>query len=193
MFKKLHFSRRTNLVVTIIGSLVLYGAFIGGIVHFAVEHADETEIEGGTAAPLLVSQLYDVDESAYEIDAEEQHSVAAGFVRYDASPKEYGEDDETPGLAYRVTTVKLPFIYDLCMDGIFREFEEYKADFGNGIKEEYKEIDAAPWGAEKAYCMYYRGENQYQYIICWPDKIAEIRLYSEPTDKQVRTMAEKLK
>ena len=35
-------------------------------------------------------------------------------------------------------------------------------------------MDAAPWDADEVYQLYHSGEPSNQFLVCWPDRMAEV-------------------
>lgn len=56
----------------------------------------------------------------------------------------------------------------------------------------YEEIDAAPWLAEEAYQLHWSEGILNKYLLCYEDRIVEIDFDWEPTETQMRIVAEKL-
>lgn len=60
------------------------------------------------------------------------------------------------------------------------------------LPDHYDAIDAAPWGAVEAYRNYWGDSYMNRYLLCYEDRIVEIRFDSEPTEEQMRIVTEKL-
>ena len=67
------------------------------------------------------------------------------------------------------------------------------------IPEEYKaklaeQTDSA-WKADKVYRVFYENEYQNKWLVCWDNKIVEMRFYNcgELTDSQKAVIGEKIK
>ena len=58
----------------------------------------------------------------------------------------------------------------------------------------YQAVDHAPWGAEEVFQRYSSGTPSRQYLLCWPGRMAEIRLYWDeaPTPEQMAVIGETL-
>ena len=56
----------------------------------------------------------------------------------------------------------------------------------------YEPADPAPWGAQEAYQVYFSDSFLNTYLVCWEERIVEIKFYWEPTPEQIRLAAEKL-
>lgn len=78
--------------------------------------------------------------------------------------------------AYTVLEVKAGFLYDLCLDEM--------------LHEHYFPVDAAPWGAQQAYQLgVCESPSNPWWILCYEDRIVEIRLPGEPTQEQMDLVA----
>lgn len=101
---------------------------------------------------------------------------------------------EQPDLSYEIVIVKAGFLYGLCkqeyIDWVERDNDKLPPEYWS----EYRPIDSAPWGASKVYQQYASGEPRNQFLLCWPDRIAEIHfdLEWEITEALMETVGEKL-
>ena len=99
-------------------------------------------------------------------------------------------------LIYEVTEVKFAPLYDMCFEDIFYSMDDSK---DKNIPEEYKqkliEQQDSMWDADKVYRLYYNGEYQDKWLICWGRKIVEMRFYNcgQLTDTQKSIIGQKLK
>lgn len=95
-------------------------------------------------------------------------------------------------LEYVVLDIRLPFVYNLCLNNIFDKYfvlgNFYDAPWDNIS---YKEVPATPWGANKAYELCAYGEHVNRYLLCYDNMIVEFIPSWELTDEQVKTAAEK--
>ena len=104
-------------------------------------------------------------------------------------------DPAIPDLSYEVVIVKAPFLYDLCK----KDFIDWLERDNDKLPEEhwdvYQPVDPTPWGAVEVYQRYSSGEPINQFLICWPDRIAEIDFDWNwiITEQMISTAAEHLK
>ena len=90
---------------------------------------------------------------------------------------------------YTVTEVKLPFLYDMCRETVYRGEMKYAADFGY----EYVERDPTPWGANQAWeKVYLDGSYCNRFLLCYEDQIIVIDFGWSPTPEQMAIVGEKL-
>lgn len=80
---------------------------------------------------------------------------------------------------YTVVDVKLDFLYGCCLNEM--------------LPQETLPVDAAPWGADMAYQTYIpKSDIPYRYILCYEDRIVELKLSWEPDPEQMAVVREKL-
>ena len=77
-------------------------------------------------------------------------------------------------LQYEVVIVKAPFLYDLCKQEYIDWLERDNDKLPEEYWDEYRSVDSTPWGASEVYQWYSSGEPYNQFLICWPDRIAEV-------------------
>ena len=122
----------------------------------------------------------------------ESFVLSVSKVSQDATVNRQG----VPELIYEVTKIKFAPVYNMCFEDIFYSLDDSK---DKNIPEECKQLlieqtDLA-WNADKVYRVYYNGEFEDKWLICWENKIVELRVYNtgELTDNQKTVIAEKLK
>ena len=84
-----------------------------------------------------------------------------------------------------MVTVRAPFLYDWCLSKCLEEYEEYP-------DREYRPEDPAPWGAQAAYRLWWDGEADDRWLLCWENKIVELNADWVLTDQQKEITAERL-
>ena len=99
-----------------------------------------------------------------------------------AASYEYYGDTKLGDIRYHITTVNLPFLYEPSFKGI-QEFHSW---------DDYMEIPAQEWNAQRAYMLV--GQNGYHYyLICYEDLILELNTEKvELSQEQIAMIAEKL-
>ena len=60
------------------------------------------------------------------------------------------------------------------------------------LEDHYDAIDAALWQAQEAYRVYWSGSYLDKYLLCYEDTLVEIYFNWEPTEEQMKIIAEKL-
>lgn len=88
--------------------------------------------------------------------------------------------------------VKIPFLYDTVKDAMLNERQDEV--HGDVIFiDHYEPIDAAIWEASAAYQLHWSDSILDTYLICWENRIVEIKFYWTPTPEQIEVVVEKLK
>lgn len=178
-------SRRANigitLLVDVVLAVVLVGGLTGGYLALSLNgtfSGRETYTYDGREwdadpEPLPLT-LEDLTGESYAHIRRSRYGSGSFLVRED-NCHEYVLDDRGDGkiLDYTVTAAALPVLRDLAAEHILKEW-------GSRDYYGYTEIDPAPWGAEAAYRRIYDdGWDRYaadDYLLCWPDRVAEISL-----------------
>lgn len=124
--------------------------------------------------PLRVEDLVDIDYDGWSTEADVEWSplAAHGEYRQDARLG----DGDLPELRYEIVTVKLPFLYGLCKRDFIQWVERDNDQLPMEYWEEYLTVTAAPWGAEEVFQRYSGAEPVNQFLLCWPDRMAEVKL-----------------
>ena len=101
-----------------------------------------------------------------------------------------------PELDYSITTIKAPFMYELCKRALLDSFAHNygRPEPENDMWEEHIEIDATPWGANEAYQLKLGGKMQQRFLLCYDNCIIEIEFDWDwqLTSEQMKIVAEKL-
>lgn len=143
--------------------------------------------------PLRIEDFMHTDYTDYSVRNRASGSIMLSVtkVHQDATINRKGVAE----LIYEITEVKFDPVYDMCFEEIFYRLDDSK---DKNIPEEYKaklveQTDSA-WNADKVYRLYCNGEYEDKWLICWCNKIVEMRFYncSELTDIQKTIIAEKL-
>lgn len=206
--KRKKVSRNANLTVTLVVDFVLAFAMLAAITHGTLrasqsglfhpkedtyEHGGMTWILYQDEIPLSVEDLQDIDFDGYIRENRESESIFLGqrvvhqWPRFDTAPSV-----KVPSLSYTLTIIKAPALYDWCKDSVLNKREDKVAEDGFVIISHYEEIDAAPWFANEAYQFHFSEGILNKYLLCYDDRIIEIDFDWEPTEEQMRIVAEKL-
>ena len=197
--KKIKASRGLNKALTLTACFILPMIMTGVIVYTGISAVQNNWIRRNpfddSVIPLSVADFYDVDEDKYIKQNRNNETYLVGQRVVDM----FGDWNiegfhELPDLQYTITTVKAPFIYEWCRDQIFWDMDESKdTDFPTGHRNVLKEQDPTPWGANEVYRLY-QEEGWYMnwYLLCYEDKIIEIRFDWEPTTEDMAIVKQKL-
>ena len=196
--KKAKASRGLNRFLTLAACFVL-PMIMTGIVVIIVISANRAGYFSQTTAeqdriPLSVSDLYDVDQEDYIMSYDRQGTLLLEQMEVDAFPNWENEGfHELPDLGYTITTVKAPFLYDWCRNLVFQDWDDRNNGIPEGHRNVYREVDAAPWGANAAYRIYQEeGWWENRYLLCYENRIVEIQFDLEPTEEDMSVVNQKL-
>lgn len=199
-----------NRTVTVVTSFVLAFAMMVTITFVTLKavqsgafekDAEKYEYRGQTwilhqdELPLTVEDLLDVKFDGYIKEQRSNESLLLGQLVIHQHPRLDTENfKEIPDLEYTITVVKAPFLYNLCKDRLLREQDESSDErIPEGFKNVYEVKDATPWGAQEVYQLVSQDVGPMNwYLLCYKDRIIEIRFDWEPTSEQMSVVAEKL-
>jgi hypothetical protein len=144
--------------------------------------------------PLTVQELVPVDYEHWSTQLERNESFL--LTHLDARQRSRVGGENLPHLEYEIVIVKTPFLYDLCKQDYIDWLERDNEKIPEQYWDEYRSVDSAPWGASEVYQRYSSGEPYDQFLICWPDHIAEIHFSGSEwllTEDIIAAVAEALK
>lgn len=197
--KKAKASKGINKLLTILSCFVLSFLMMGGVVWLTmfVTRADllEKNQEIYAEAPLSLSDLIEIDEDKYMSENRSNRTVLLSErAVHQRKPFDTEGTSTAPDLRYRIITVKAPFLYAWCKEQMYYDQDETNSSrWPVGNRMVYKEQDAFSWGAKEAYRLYSEeGWWTNTYLLCYEDRIIEIRFDWEPTPEQMETVRQKL-
>ena len=197
--RKLKASRGLNRVLTLAACFILPTVMMGGITYATLSgifsNENQTVPFDDSVIPLSITDFYDVDKQQYI----EQNRNNETFVLGQRVVHMFGDWNvegfhELPDLQYTITTVKIPFIYEWCKDQMYWDLDESdNKDIPVGHRLVLKEQDPSPWGANEVYRLY-QEEGWYMnwYLLCYEDRIIDIRFDREPTTDDMAIVSQKL-
>ena len=197
--RKLKASRGLNRVLTLAACFILPTVMMGGITYATLSgifsNENQTVPFDDSVIPLSITDFYDVDKQQYI----EQNRNNETFVLGQRVVHMFGDWNvegfhELPDLQYTITTVKIPFIYEWCKDQMYWDLDESDdKDIPVGHRLVLKEQDPTPWGANDVYRLY-QEEGWYMnwYLLCYEDRIIDIRFDWEPTKDDMAIVNQKL-
>ena len=142
--------------------------------------------------PLRIEDLTEVDYDRWSTEARVDTSFLGSHGEYRQDAR-LGEG-QWPELRYDIVIVKVPVLYDLCkqdfIDWVARDNDQIPVEY----REEYRSVDPSPWGAEEVLQVYIGDEAVNQYLLCWPDRLAEVHIPWDwdLTAEQMALIGEKL-
>jgi len=178
------FSRRTNRFLTLATTVVLTVSVLmllgWAIIRFdgfdRKKPVGSYDIHGyemdiyDDPIPLTVEELTGVTEGLWSKEERVKESLflTQREYRQDAIPT---SDNDVPHISYTVIDVKFPALYDLCLNDLLSENDDWPEEY----RDYYQAVDPAPWGATEVYCEYsFDGLPGRRHILCYSDRIVTI-------------------
>lgn len=197
--KKAKASRGMNKFLTLLACFLLPTVLTSIIIYAGIALARSDFMAQNPAlddpVPLSVADFMEVKKEQYVVTNDEHHTFLLGRMNVDAFPHwDLENRQEFPDLRYDVTIVKVPALYDWCKNQMYRDLDETEdSDIPDGHKLVYVSEDPEPWGANEVYRLYQQ-EGWYMnwYLLCYEDKIVEIRFDWEPTTDDMAIVTQKL-
>lgn len=206
LLKQKKVSAKVNRTVTLLSSFLFAFSILGLFTYILMNSpgrnlverppAETYEYNGHTwniyhdDIPLTVEDLTEVDESLYSKWQEEKSSPLIDQLK--ASQNGRLGAGNLPELSYTVNTIKIPVLYDFCLNSLMRQYTD-RAYEPEEFRNHFVSIDPVPWEADAVYQLYQGKSGRGWYLVCWGNKIAELNFYWEPTGEQVIMAAKKLK
>lgn len=151
--------------------------------------------------PLTSSDIWEVDKEYYSSKVTEYSSIFANV--YDIEENVIYNSEESldyPNINYRITEFKVSGIKNLWLEDLLKEYNEKRISKGNNLHlfcDYVVEVENEIWEAEKVYRQgsSLSGGATNGYIVCWEDKILEIKfsVLGEVEDEIIKKVVEKFK
>jgi len=207
VLKKLHVSKTTNKVITILVDIVLAFTLILGMTAWAVKTGigqkkpvDTYEYLGrerevyNDPLPLYVDDLMDCERSDYSNEIVQNHRGLLGwaFIGFQNGRKDRGSD--LPGIWYYVVEIKNDWAFEKCWKDRLDAYggvttkAEMTDPWSSGLLAE----DPEPWGAEMVYTQYLDLLPTGSRLIRWENRLVWLELDFDPTPEQMQIITEKL-
>mgnify|MGYP002518814225 CR=1 FL=1 len=221
--KKRGFSADANMGLTILISIV--GAFVlmGGLIWVSFRVADDPSLRGHVNVETRTSPAYPAGDTKHtytvyhdplpltveDLVGETVYKDYSCYREIHGSPllTEYTYKQEVPfvfsipeqdgpDLSCSVYKVHLSCLYKPVKDSFFRDVQRRNRNSYLISSCDWKAVDAAPWGAQEAYQYVYDGELGGIYLLCYQDRLVEIRFdpwyNTSPTAEQMALVGEVL-
>ncbi len=199
-------SKGTNYTLTILLIIILTFVFLGILTVYILRNGlndgripiDSYEHNGWTfevydePMPLYVEDLMEIGDSTWSRERNKHDETIL------VSRSEYRQDHVKGGpaglkdLAYTIVDIKFPFLYDTVKQAMLDERQD-EIHGDHVFIDHYEPIDATIWEASAAYQLHWSDSILNTYLICWENRIVEIKFYWEPTPEQIAIAVEKLK
>lgn len=207
--KRKKVSKNFNRTITYLASFIFAFAMMGGII-FGVLRASQSNLFGNNGekaqyygrtlksymdeAPLTVEDLLAVDDDDYSRYQRGEESLLLGQFVMILHPGDVEQWVDIPWLEYTITEVRASFLYNMCKNFLLQEYDVYnKIQFPYDVKRVYEAQDASAWGAQEVYRLISQDTGPMnRYLLCYKDRIVEIKFDWEPTAEQMAIVGRKL-
>ena len=204
--KKSGASKGLNYAITILIVVLLTLTLLTGLVFFILRYGLDNgrepvgsyDINGWTfeiydePMPLYVEDMMEIGDSEW---SRERNVHNETFL---LSKSEYRQEHVQGGpenlkdLEYTIVDVKVSALYDIVKQSILNERQDEVYD-DVIFTDHYEPIDPTIWEADEAYQLYWSGCILDTYLVCWENRIVEIKFYWQPTPEQIAVVVDKLK
>ncbi len=174
--------------------MVIRGNFSGRGMSETYEYNGRTYEAGCDELPFTVEELLQGEfggnpRGLYSYELTEKESFVLARIEAWQMPRR--DVGNLPGMRYTVTKIKMPFLYDWCLRAVKDNYFYSQEYNGEASYHELRGMDAAPWGADEAYRVYWDDEAEKEYVICYGDVIVEVNTEWELTEGQMGIVGEK--
>jgi hypothetical protein len=142
--------------------------------------------------PLTIQDLVETDYTQWSTQLKTNASPLLTHI--EASQRPRMDALTEPDLNYELVIVKASFLYNLCKQDYINWLERDHDRIPQEYWDEYRLVDPTSWGATEVYQRYNAGVPVNQFLVCWPDRIAEINFDWGwiITEEMISTSARKL-
>lgn len=188
--KPSHSSSKTTVIATVV-ALSLFLVFVGANAYIGIKERSEKpsiEIKTNTDGafipsrnriPVLISDIFpDIETGSNEVSGES--TVLAGLYEYES----YASDPESEHYVLSYS------IYFSSFKGLLRSYVHAPDITREDDEITREEVEAAPWGAEKAYSFAYRFRGDTDYIIVYDRYVLVLRGLRDKEPADIEKMAE---
>ena len=208
LMQRLKVSAKVNFIITMIITFVFSFGVAGiavilifnGIRNLVPERApaETYEYNGWTfevyndELPLTAEDIMDIEYHEYSCRWTAEESLF--LAQFDAVQRPRMDALDMPELKYTITKVKLPILYDWCLQAMLSRYDDWFSEdiYGQIIHDTFEPIDAAPWGANAAYRLCSGDYFMNVYLLCFDDRIIEIHPDWELMAEQMNIIGQKL-
>ena len=203
LLKRKGASRGVNRAVTIAVDVVLAFGGMALLIFFIIRAGEsgrfDDAIKARASIPLVVEDLTDTGVSAEWYIRQQTDRSSPLLAQYELHQyRDWHNADADgvalPGIDYTITDVKAAFLFDFCRNKLLHAYDPDEQDIQFGFVGDYQPVDAAPWGAEEAYRLYWR-ENDgalNHWLLRYGRRFVKLGLDWEPTAEQMAIIGEKL-
>lgn len=147
--------------------------------------------------PLYIEDLRETSVSKWNKEARYQETLLLSYHEY----KQNNIPDSTTDrldinkdLEYSITEVKIPFFFDSIKKAVLDSRKDDKTNDGEVVfTDHFEPSDPSIWDADEAYQLHWSDTVLDTYLVCWGNRIVEVKFFWEATEDEIRTAAEILK
>ena len=212
LLKKWGVPRNVNRVLSICFVVLLQSILLGsmtaailrGEVHFSngKTAVGTYELYGRTREiyddplPLEIEELTDSDalrSTQWSKEAGHQETFLLSRSEYRQYAVPTGGTDRITEyeLSYTVIEVKQSFLYSFIKNALLNARQD-EVHGGDVFIDHYEPVNASVWHAGEAYQLHWSDSVLDTYLVCWQNRIVEVKFYWEPTPEQIEFTAERL-
>lgn len=204
--------RGVNQFLSVMVVILLTVSFLGGMAASVIsgnlsfrdrkEPVDTVELDGWTMKiytdplPLNIEDLRDTGDTEWSKEAKFQETFLLAYAEYEQNNIPNGKQttDEAKDLQYSITDVKVPFLFDSIKKAVLESRQDDVVESGEVVfVDHFEPIDPSLWGADEAYQLHWSDTVLDTYLVCWSNRIAEVKFFWEAAEDEIRTAAEILK
>ena len=201
--KKLGFHAEDTRLVTIIASIVLSILLVMVMIPKVIEDIQvrwpkENQItymyKGSEFTsfqddmPLKLEDLMDIGDTDYSYYFRGSESLIASEMTGNQNP--HMDQLSANNLDYVIYEVKFSFLFRSALDDLLHRFDDWYGMNNQPIN--YREVDAAPWYADRVFQEYAGDEANNEFLLCYGNRIVYLRPDFVLNEAQMKTVAEKL-
>ena len=147
--------------------------------------------------PLYIEDLRETSVSKWNKEARYQETLLLSYHEY----KQNNIPDNTTDrldvnkdLEYSITEVKIPFLFDSIKNAVLNSRKDDKTNDGEVVfTDHFEPSDPSLWDADEAYQLHWSDSILDSYIVCWGNRIVEVKFFWDATEDEIRTAAAILK
>jgi len=162
---------------------------VGSYNHYGMERPYYND-----ALPLEIEDLRGADDTLWNKEADHQQTLLCAHSQYkqQALPLAGNDPGTADDLAYALTQVRLPFLYEPIKKALLNTRQDEVFDDFVFINH-YEAVDPSLWLAEEVYQLHWSDSVLETYLVCWEEGFAEITFYWQPSEEEISRAAQMLK
>lgn len=147
--------------------------------------------------PLCIEDIRETTVSKWNKEARYQETPLISYHEYKQNnildnttdPMDINKD-----LEYSITKVKIPVFFDVIKEAVLNARQDDKKVNGEIVfTDHFEPIDPSVWNADAAYQLHWSDSILDSYLVCWGNRIVEVKFYWDATEDEICKTAEILK